>query len=505
MNNRIIKFDKADKLLKLLILIIMSVILFVVLYFGRTFDGSKAEVLIWITLYLTMIALLGFYFFVKVDFHKYVFIFLILLGGITLLVQPILNVPDEVAHFARSELMSRGKFFIPPKEEMHETIQSVIDLGDEYSKIYTQSDIKDEAINYSKADIAHVAASNIPFMYIPQAIGILLAKLLDFNVIWLLWLARFFNLLLYSLIISLAVKITPKLKMLLFFVAVLPMSLQQAASCSPDAMINSIGILLVAYFLYLQNKKDQSISRKEIILFLVLAVLETVFKVSNIFMAGLILIVPGSKFKSKKKSYITKAVLITIVIIIGALYYLYTTTFVPNLEQADYLASIGADSSGQINYIFSHFPEWIQNFGSALIYQANTYIESLNYYGWLDYGYPILTPIMLLVFAKICFQETGVCLNYLNKFLVALMCAGIYFTTCFALYLSWTPVGSAGIDGVQGRYFIPLICMIALLLMNNRKPQHIDENEMKKRQMIDIASIAGMACSMIIIMAVNYY
>ena len=30
------------------------------------------------------------------------------------------------------------------------------------------------------------------------------------------------------------------------------------------------------------------------------------------------------------------------------------------------------------------------------------------------------------------------------------------------MYVSWTPVGGAGIDGVQGRYFVPVIAILML-------------------------------------------
>jgi len=37
-------------------------------------------------------------------------------------------------------------------------------------------------------------------------------------------------------------------------------------------------------------------------------------------------------------------------------------------------------------------------------------------------------------------------------------------TTCFALYLSWTPVESATINGIQGRYILPVLPLFAWLL-----------------------------------------
>jgi uncharacterized membrane protein len=35
-----------------------------------------------------------------------------------------------------------------------------------------------------------------------------------------------------------------------------------------------------------------------------------------------------------------------------------------------------------------------------------------------------------------------------------------------ALYLSYTPVGAAQVDGVQGRYFLPVLLVLPLMLVS---------------------------------------
>ena len=45
------------------------------------------------------------------------------------------------------------------------------------------------------------------------------------------------------------------------------------------------------------------------------------------------------------------------------------------------------------------------------------------------------------------------------------------------MFLTWTPVGSVGISGVQGRYFVPLIGLLTLLSSgkgNNDEKEKID-------------------------------
>jgi hypothetical protein len=42
--------------------------------------------------------------------------------------------------------------------------------------------------------------------------------------------------------------------------------------------------------------------------------------------------------------------------------------------------------------------------------------------------------------------------------------AACLFATYLALYLTWTPVGAERIEGVQGRYLLPLLALLGLAL-----------------------------------------
>ena len=98
--------------------------------------------------------------------------------------------------------------------------------------------------------------------YLPQAIGILIAKLLDLNVIWILWLGRICNLICYAGLVSYAIKKANCLKIPLLAVACIPISIYQAAFISIDSLIIGLGILVVAYFIEFCTSKENSIDRK---------------------------------------------------------------------------------------------------------------------------------------------------------------------------------------------------------------------------------------------------
>ncbi len=65
----------------------------------------------------------------------------------------------------------------------------------------------------------------------------------------IIYLARFANLLLYVLIVYSAIKLTPVHKWVFFLLALMPMTLYEAASLSADSFTIAVSFLLIALFL----------------------------------------------------------------------------------------------------------------------------------------------------------------------------------------------------------------------------------------------------------------
>lgn len=452
---------------------------------------------------LTCVFLLGIFIWGRLELYKYVFICIILVGGLSLLIQPILNTPDEAAHFARAEMLSRGQWHIDPDEGYHSTIKSVKDMWDEVGVTIVDADIKGEEINYAKETVNHVAAANMSIMYVPQAMGILIAKTLQLNGIWLLWLARFFNLVFYSFAVSGSIYLASKYKFLLFFIAILPMSIQQAASCSPDAFINASMLIYIALFLNLYI--EGLVSSKKMIFMYLLGIVIAMVKVTNICLTGLILLLPMEKRIGSKRTLLVKAVSIMSIVVIGGVHYLYTTTFTPVVAHLTWFRDMNIDSSAQIRYIFGNFSEWLPVFGNAIINDVAERIMQLSQFGNLDYGYPALSIIIVFLFAKLCYQLDGIFIKRINRFLVLLMVLGTCCLTYLALYITWTPVGSDQILGVQGRYFIPMLMVMPLLFVPNTKKDVWGEKQSTSEYTTDMVIILFMVGAMLIVTGVRYY
>ena len=72
-------------------------------------------------------------------------------------------------------------------------------------------------------------------------------------------------------------------------------------------------------------------------------------------------------------------------------------------------------------------------------------------------------------------KEKEAIFNWKEKIYIILMTlatVGLMFTS---LYMQWTAVYSDTIDGIQGRYFIPLLLVIAMLWMSKKETTSPEE------------------------------
>ena len=66
-------------------------------------------------------------------------------------------------------------------------------------------------------------------------------------------------------------------------------------------------------------------------------------------------------------------------------------------------------------------------------------------------------------------EKHNYALNFKERLLFVIIAVGIFLLILTGLYLSWTLVGKDIIDGVQGRYFIPIAILPLLCLVIRRK------------------------------------
>lgn len=460
------------------------------------------------------------------ELYKVAFVVILCFGIITSFIVPICDVSDETEHLARAELTSRG-VLVPhwtgedlglertynlsgqPKTAHlnrgvgYDSIVAVNFFTDYLGKTVYQTPYDTEKIDYTPNLIISAFEQNPFFGYLPQAIGMVIAKLLDLNVIWLMWLGRIFNLICYAGLISLAIKKAPILKVPLLAVACIPLAIYQAASLSIDSMIIGLAILSIGYFLYMYRAEKNSLGVKNVAIFALICMLLGLCKLPYLAFVFLIFLVPIDNFKDSKKIIPVIFLAIGIVGIVGVLWGRHSSPtllhswrsslrFINSTAQLDYVSShpmfIGRFISQMLTYNLSHIVYGTFNFFGAL--QKTHYSDSYH-----------LVVVMLLSFLAVTLfaYPRNIKFDLKTRIGALLILLLIYFSTGFIQLLTWASVGFLNL-GITTRYFIPLFALIPIIV--NIKSKRLGKLPFDKYAMTLI--IAFMA-TLILSFATKYY
>ena len=466
------------------------------------------------------------FYFSGAELHRTAFVIIILFGIMTALIVPICDVSDEDEHLARAEITSQGVIF--PEWIGHENgIDRLYNHSDEgkYSqvkndgvgfktieskKFFTENrektvfDIEGDTdkINNNPLIDGSAFEQNPFFGYLPQAIGIFIAKLLDLNVIWMLWLARIANLICYAGLVSLAVRKTPVLKMPLLAVACIPIAMYQAASVSIDSMIIGLAILAIAYFIYMFKAPKESLELKDVLIFTVICILLGLCKLTYLAFIFLIFLVPRDNFNFKNVLPISLAS-VSVVSIIGILWSRYST---PALMHSWRSKLNYVNSSDQIAYLI-HNPMFAWKFISQIfttdlgwmIYGVFNFFSAASKYHYSDTYFFILIVLLLFLLIILLFypERNEFSLKARIGSLIVLLI--VYVGTCFVQLLTWSSVGYVNL-GINTRYFVPLFALIPIIL--NFKLLNWDKSKFDKYAIVFI--LAFMA-SLILAFTTKYY
>lgn len=135
----------------------------------------------------------------------------------------------------------------------------------------------------------------VPLPYLAPAAGVFLARVLGLGFYGMLLAGRLANLIQYLLLAGFAVRHIPRGKTLLFCTALLPMSLQLAASFSPDSLVLGLGFALLALTLECAAQKSP-VSRRQAAGLVALSALIAPCKAIYLGMSALCFVIPSERF-----------------------------------------------------------------------------------------------------------------------------------------------------------------------------------------------------------------
>lgn len=406
---------------------------------------------------------------------KHVFVFLSLIFGICFVfINGPFQSPDEYAHFYRAYQISEGHLlcehyknengaYVPVTlVESKEVIFSKVVIGNKEKKFRKEDIITsfNTKLNPKKMMFMSIpnTAAYCPILYLPQAMGIEIGKILNQSPLMLMYLGRFFNLIFSTTIIYFAIKNLPVKKNLLFLYGLIPMLLYQSASLSADGFTNSICIFTITYFAKLAISHKKSVEKREIIAMFLLVILVSLTKQVYFLITLLYFLIPKTKFKSKKH-YITIGVsLILVTALVNLLWAKISGTDPTTLNQT------GVVPKDQIVFILAHPLLYIKIFIKTLSIETFSYINSfIGVLGWLEVTLPkyiVISYVPMLIIATL--NGKVKCFDFKQRKIMALIFLATFVLIMTAIYVTWTSVGGQKVIGIQGRYFIPIVLLLLL-------------------------------------------
>jgi uncharacterized membrane protein len=402
-------------------------------------------------------------------------------GLIFIFLTPPFQVPDELAHFYRSFQVSEGTLIAKTQgaliggEIPLSLITTASKLTRQNPRHPDQQDIEailsvmSLPINKSKKAFAHFpgGAQYSPIPYLPQALALNIGNIFGLSPIMCLYLGRFSNLLIWLVLVYIGIKTIPVSKWPLLLLALTPMSLFQAGSMSVDAFTNGIVFLFIATILsyaFEATENTDHIKSSLFVLF-VLSLLLTLSKSQYAPVLLLVLLVSKKRFysSSTRITYLGLFFLLNAIVFFGWAYLAKELWASPNEPVSPH---------EQLLYILGNPIEYSRVLMRTFITYYQFYLHSfIGILGWLDTPLPrhvVLLYLAVLLLFSLSDNHDHICMSLNNKIVVFTALVANVLLICTALYLSWNTVGKSVLDGIQGRYFIPLSPLIALLLYNQR-------------------------------------
>jgi hypothetical protein len=329
-------------------------------------------------------------------------------------------------------------------------------IDDEFWQKYGRSSLYEDGTVRRELDTKSVYS---PALLLPQAIAMRLGRD-HLPVLMVLYACRFAGLLSYLILIWLAIRLIPFGKWLLMVLALSPMALFQSATITPDTISNGIGFLFVAGTLRTAHEKE--IGWKDIALLIVLIFLLFLAKLNLIPLVLLpFLLMPPARFMQRKTYLFLPA--ITLVLFLAEV----VGWNLMAAARSNPLLANEADPSAQLSFVMSYPLSFLIVVVRDLISNGWMYFQTwINGYGYYYWTPPLGVSLLFLLAlgAALVFDSSRVRLDRKHRIALVLVFGAAYLATIASLYLTFTPVGSDEVLGVQGRYFVPLALLAFLAL-----------------------------------------
>lgn len=434
---------------------------------------------------------------------QYIFLFLGIIYGIAFLfLIPPFQVPDEYEHYYKAYDVSEGNIIsdkLGNKAGIYvpKSVKIATDITYQKWMFYIKNgkkiDLKnllnlplknDEKIFIDISKYAVVTYS--PITYIAPALAMVAGKSINLSPLALMYLGRFANLMLYILLVFFTIKITPVFKWGFLVIALMPMTLFQAASISADSFTIGLSFLTIAIFLkFALDENKHKINLNDILMLFLIFLMLGLAKVPYFLLISLFLMIPVYKFGNKKNMiFIMATIFLFTLSVIGIWNFLVKGLYMP--------MDFGISIKDQLFYILYHpfgFIEAIKN--TFIEYTASFPILNVGNWAFGNSLLPkwIYSSYLVVIIGISLFEKNRLKINFKQRFVMLGTFILLLGSIVTLEYLTWTEVGLNIIRGLQGRYFIPILPLLFLFFVNRRLRMNIGNNNLNLMAIVFIIFI----------------
>ena len=411
---------------------------------------------------------------------------------LTVIMSPGAN-PDEGLHYEQT-LQVTNQFF---GEEMYTIDGAYVDYdswGDHTNVSYSYNRLLrdfNKPMELTGEDYEFLTSIEGRYVgyYYPQAIGVLIMRLCNANMLKIFYAGRITNLIFYAVCVYLALRNAKSHKLLLSVIATLPIFVQQAASYSYDASVNGL-ILISVSFLFKWLKQEEKISKLDYVIVFVTCMLLTPAKIVYGLLTLLYFFVPNEKFGSKKRKFIMVGILC--LPSIGMIIYNILIRTVDQIKNLHFSAlddnnTLSLNNGNiffegdegdkplakfyTVSYMIEHPVETIMIYVRSIRMWISTWFYQALGRGLA--GVTLILPmtvirvIIVLIIAAVL-QADNYTMNWKMRGTTFVICVGIALLVLTTMLTGWTRRDDLYIQGMQGRYFCPLLPYFFALFSNKK-------------------------------------
>ena len=394
------------------------------------------------------------------------------LGLLFILILPVGQAPDDIMHFQRaygitegalvpSLIGENGEIGSAVPADVEEVLEKMPENG-HYAELLSELG---EGVA-EKTDGAYNNAALYNFVcYIPQALAIMIGKLFSLSTAWLAYLARVFNFILWMVLVYFAIKMIPRFKKIVLFIALLPITLQEATSLAPDALTIGLGIYMISSVLHLAYDKKKLLKTGEIILLYVMAMVMGFCKIVYLPLMLLYLIIPDDRFGSKRKKMIHLGIIWCVTAMLNLGWLMISSGFLMEFNPR-------VNSKDQVLWVLAHPFDYVITIVRTVAVNMELWMSNMLGMNLGAFAFNLPNVMFLMSFAifVVLFMQRDETL-VLRRF-DRLICVGVFAAIVLliftSLYVQWTEVGASIIDGIQGRYFLPILLLVPVIFCRGK-------------------------------------